>query len=168
MALFPNTHPINTLTEQTTFHAFAARTPLMPLMPFWKITDLVVLHDRLQPSASGGWFAAPPASTFSVSGYTMVNNPGQPPLQDPERTINIERTTRIDKYARCTEAPTTSSLGPSSPVFPGFRSVTVVGPDGRDPREAFPPRGPTAGGPVTYPPFRIAPGIPPGTIGPRP
>ena len=44
---------------------------------------------------------------------------------------------------------------PSTPL-PSFLSVTVVGPDGHDPREAFPPRETPAGGPVTLP--RIPPG----------
>jgi len=52
-------------------------------------------------------------------------------------------------YAGSTQVPF-PRLGSS-----GFLSVTVVGPDGRDPREAFPPRRPTAGGPVKPPPFGI-------------
>jgi hypothetical protein len=132
------------LIEKESYSAFAGP----PLMPFWKITDLG--FNTVVIPASGGW-------TIAVGGYNMVNTPGQPPIQDPERIIRVERTTRFDYAMKpvCivgTELPST--------LLPGFRSVTVVGPDGRDPREAFPPRGPTAGGPL-----ELRPGIPPG-IGP--
>jgi hypothetical protein len=141
--LWPDQHSL-TLTEKAEFRAFAGP----PLMPFWKITDLG--FNTVVIPASGGW-------TIAVGGYNMVNTPGQPPIQDPERIIRVERTTRFDYAMKpvCivgTELPST--------LLPGFRSVTVVGPDGRDPREAFPPRGPTAGGPL-----ELRPGIPPG-IGP--
>jgi hypothetical protein len=120
VALFPNTHPINTLTEKAEFRAFAGP----PLMPFWKITDLVMYH-------------VPHWGQPSVSGYTMVNNPFQPPLQAPERTISIERTLTYLCYSGTVAE---RYLPPLSPPSPAFFSVTVVGPDGRDPREAFPPR----------------------------
>jgi len=139
-----------TLIEKAEYSAFAGP----PLMPFWKITDLVVLHDWVQPSASGAWFAAPPASTISVSAYNMVNTPFQPPIQAPERIIGVERTTRFD-YAM--KVVCIVGTEPPSTLLPGFRSVTVVGPDGRDPREAFPPHAL----PSALPPVRR---IPPGTI----
>lgn len=129
-----------TLTEKAEFSAFAGP----PLMPFWKITDLVMRHDWGQPS---------------VSGYTMVNNPFQPPLQAPERTITIERTFQY----QCFSGTVAGRYLPLPPPLPTFFAVTVVGPDGRDPREAFPARGPTAGGPVAPPPMFP---IPPGTIRP--
>jgi len=139
--------PIKTLIQKAAYHAFAGP----PLMPFWKITDLVVLRGFVQLSESGSGFSR--STTVSVGGYTMVNNPSQPPLQDPERSINIEKTTRFssDKYVVCGAA----SAGLPPIPTPAFHSVTVVGPDGRDPREAFPPRGHTAGGPVKPPPFGI-------------
>ncbi len=139
MALFPNTHPIKTLAEKAAFHAFAGP----PLMPFWKITDLQVLHDWVLHSVSGGSF--PPSRTdvhISVSDYTMVNNL-QPPLQAPERIIRIERTTRFSSDREVVCYAEGAALPP--PPLPGFLSVTVVGPDGRDPREAFPPREPGRG-----------------------
>jgi hypothetical protein len=131
----------STLTEKAEFRAFAGP----PLMPFWKITDLVMHHDWGQPSV--------------VSGYTMVNNPSQPPLQAPERTIRIERTFQYE----CFSGTAGSYLPPPAPPLPTFFAATVVGPDGRDPRDAFPPRGPTAGGPVAPPPLFP---IPPGTFRP--
>jgi hypothetical protein len=128
---------IKTLIEKAVFRAFAGP----PLMPFWKITDLGVLHDwvPLQPQVIGGSTTPPVvvSGTFSVSGYTMVNNPFQPPLQAPERTIIIERTTRFsrDQAVLCVDG-----AGLPPPPSPAFRSVTVVGPDGRNPLEAYPPR----------------------------
>ena len=80
---------------------------------------------------------------------------------DPERTISIERTFRFSspKYYACVsgDAAGKPDLPPHPPPpSPGFLSVTVVGPDGRDPREAFPRREL----PSALSPFRI----PPGTI----
>lgn len=68
------------LIEKAEYSAFAGP----PLMPFWKITDLKVLHDwvPLQPAVSGGWPPPPPPvpGSISVGGYNMVNNPLQPPI----------------------------------------------------------------------------------------
>lgn len=144
------------LIEKATYSAFAGP----PLMPFWKITDLVVLHPWAPISGSGGLFPAPPPpASISVGGYNMVNKPLQPPIQDPERSITVERT--VNFGIRMEPACIVGTELPSTPL-PSFLSVTVVGPDGRDPREAFPPRGPTVGGRVTLPPFSY----PPGTLGP--
>jgi hypothetical protein len=136
------------LIEKAAYSAFAGP----PLMPFWKIPDLVVLRGFAQLSESGSGFSA--STTVSVGGYTMVNNPSQPPIQDPERSIRVERTTRFDH--RMKPVCIVGTELPSTPL-PNFLSVTVVGPDGRDPLEAFPPRGPTAGGLL-----KLRPGIPPG------
>lgn len=147
------------LIEKAEYSAFAGP----PLNPFWKITDLKVLHDwvPLQPAGSGGWPPPPPPvpGSISVGGYNMVNTPLQPPIQDPERSIRVERTTQFPYRMRPVCLVGTE---PPSPPLPRFLSVTVVGPDGRDPLEAFPPRGPTAFGPAG-PLFPIPP---PGTLGP--
>ena len=148
---------VNNFIETAEFRAFAGP----PLMPFWKITNLFVHHD---------W----PASTISVI--------EGPPLQPPERIIRVERTTRFDSamtvlciVAACTndsQCPfdqgcqnslisgikeCMGTVRPPSSPLPSFHSVTVVGPDGRDPLEAF-PCNQVQCGPGTLPPIRIPPG----------
>jgi Carboxypeptidase regulatory-like domain len=132
--------PLNVLIEKSVFHAFSppgdpSGSGLQTLMPFFKITDLGVqptYFTSLDLSLPRYWIDT---TTFSVSGFTMVNNSFQPPLQAPERIITIEKTYRFNstKFVNCLDGSPT----PHIPFLPTFTSVTVVGPDGRHPCEAF-------------------------------
>ena len=133
--------PLNVLIEKSVFHAFSppgdpSGSGLQTLMPFFTITDLGVqptYFSSLNLSLPRDWIDT---TTFSVSGFTMVNNSFQPPLQAPERIIRIEKTYRFNSTKFVSQC-LNGSPRPHIPFLPRFTSVTVVGPDGRHPCEAF-------------------------------
>jgi hypothetical protein len=118
------------------------------LNPFWKILNVSIESPTTR-------FTRAPIRVGQASGFTM-----QGIQQLPARTFPIESEIKVKTHG-CIEF----GFFEIDLSKPAFTSITIEGPSNLNVREAFPPRGPTAGGPVAPPPLFP---IPPGTLRPRP